>query len=75
MVINFLLMALVIFCFIKIVNSLTARAEQLMKKQAEEAPAPAPTTKKCPYCLSEIPLEATRCAFCTSEQPETIKTE
>ena len=74
-VINFLLMALVIFCFIKIVNSLTARAEQLMKKQAEEAPAPAPTTKKCPYCLSEIPLEATRCAFCTSEQPETIKTE
>jgi len=33
-----------------------------------EAPK-APTTKKCPYCLSEIPIEATKCAHCTSELP------
>ena len=37
-----------------------------MKKKEEPAPEAAPTTKKCPYCLSEIPLEATRCAHCTS---------
>ena len=34
-----------------------------------EAPK-APTTKKCPYCLSEIPIEATKCAHCTSELPK-----
>ena len=37
--------------------------------QKKEEPA-APTTKKCPYCLSEIPVEATRCPHCTSELPE-----
>ncbi|MGH7827354.1 MAG: large conductance mechanosensitive channel protein MscL, partial [Candidatus Binatia bacterium] len=31
------------------------------------APAAAPTTRDCPYCLSSIPLQATRCAHCTSE--------
>ena len=66
-IINFLLMALVIFCFVKFMNGLAEKANQLIKKPAEEKPAP--TTKKCPYCLSEIPIEATRCAFCTSEQP------
>lgn len=61
-VINFLLMALVIFTFIKVMNGLAAK----MSLKKEEAPA-APTTKKCPYCLSEIPLEATKCAHCTSD--------
>lgn len=60
-VINFLITALVIFVFIKIINSITNR---LAKK--EEAAAPAPTTKKCPYCKSDIDLEATRCPHCTS---------
>lgn len=59
-VINFLITALVLFCIIKVFNGLSA----LGKKP--EAPK-APTTKKCPYCLSEIPLEATRCPHCTSE--------
>lgn len=63
-VINFLLMALVIFCIVKAMNTL---AEKTMKKKEEE-PA-APTTKQCPFCLSEIPLEATKCAHCTSELP------
>lgn len=63
-------MALVIFCFIKFMNHLAEKANRLMSKNAEEAPAPAPTTKKCPYCLSEIPIDATKCAFCASEQPE-----
>ena len=37
------------------------------------APA-APTTKKCPYCLSEIPVEATRCPHCTSQLEESKET-
>ena len=61
-VINFLLIALVIFCIIKAMN--TAK-DKMLKKQEEEAPAP--TTKKCPYCMSEIDIQATRCPNCTSE--------
>ena len=64
-VINFLLIALVIFCIIKAMN--TAK-DKMLKKQEEEAPAP--TTKKCPYCMSEIDIQATRCPHCTSVQPE-----
>ena len=61
-VINFLLIALVIFCIIKSMN--TAK-DKMLKKQEEEASAP--TTKKCPYCMSEIDIQATRCPHCTSE--------
>ena len=63
-IINFLLMALVIFTVIRTMNKLN---EKLHPKK-EEAPA-APTTKNCPYCLSEIPIEAVKCAHCTSDQP------
>ncbi len=59
-VINFLIMAFVLFCMLKLVNKMT----HLRKKP--EAPAE-PTTKKCPYCLSEIPIGATKCAHCASE--------
>ena len=61
-VVNFLITAFVLFVVLKGVNKLVT----LGKKK--EAPA-APTTKKCPYCLSEIPIAATRCAHCTSELP------
>ncbi len=64
-VINFLITALVIFCLIKGINAIGDR----VKKKEPEAPA-APTTKKCPYCLSEIPLEAVRCPHCTSHLEE-----
>ena len=60
-IINFLLMAIVIFIFIKILNTLTGK----LKPKKEEVPA-APTTKKCPFCKSEIALDATRCPHCTS---------
>ncbi|MGI6269529.1 MAG: large conductance mechanosensitive channel protein MscL [Candidatus Howiella sp.] len=60
-VINFLLMAAVIFLLVKGMNAL---AERTVHKK-EEAPA-APTVKVCPYCLSEVPAKATRCAHCTS---------
>lgn len=64
-VINFVIMAFVVFCLVKFINGLR---DKITKKE-EEAPA-APTTKKCPYCLSEIPIEATRCAHCTSRLEE-----
>ena len=67
-VVNFLITAFVLFVLLKGINKLVS----LGKKK--EAPA-APTTKKCPYCLSEIPLEATRCPHCTSELPEEQKEE
>ena len=59
--IAFLLVAAAVYFFVVTpVNMLVAR----MRK----APAPAdPTTKKCPECLSEIPVDARRCAYCTSE--------
>ncbi len=60
-IINFLLIALVLFLIIKAINS--------VHKKKEETPA-APTTKICPFCKSEIPLDATRCPHCTSELKE-----
>lgn len=60
-VINFLITAFVIFILVKSMNAIADR----FKKKEEETPA-APTTKICPYCKSEIAIEATRCAHCTS---------
>jgi large conductance mechanosensitive channel len=42
--------------------------QAMVARSRKEAPAD-PTTKKCPECLSEIPIDARRCAFCTSPQP------
>ncbi len=66
-VVNFLITALVIFCLVRGMNKLN---EKLVKK--EEPKKMAPTTKKCPYCKSEIVIDATRCPNCTSmlEQEE-----
>ena len=64
-IINFLLMAFVIFLFIKLMNTLTGK----LKPKKEEAPA-APTTKICVFCKSEIAIDATRCPHCTSELEE-----
>ncbi len=57
-IITFLIVSFIIFLIIKSVNS--------MQRQEEEAPA-ATTTKECPFCLSEIALEASRCPNCTSQ--------
>lgn len=57
-IISFLIVAACIFVLIKAINKLNKPAP---------APAAAPTTKKCPYCCSEIAIEATRCPNCTSE--------
>ncbi len=55
-IINFLIMAFIIFLFVKGVNKLMS-----FRKKEE-----APTTKQCPFCMSEIDINATRCAHCTS---------
>jgi large conductance mechanosensitive channel len=61
-VITFLITALVVFFFVvKPVNALTA----MHKSKTPDAPA----TRDCPYCLSSVPLMATRCAYCTSPLP------
>lgn len=60
---NFLITAFVIFCLVKAINGL---GEKFSHK---EEPA-AKTTKKCPFCKSEIAIDATRCPHCTSELPE-----
>ena len=58
-VIDFLLIALSIFLFVKLINKLRAKKE-------EPAPVAAPEPHKCPYCKSEISDGATRCPHCTS---------
>ena len=58
----FLLTAIVLFFLVKGINKLRSLGQK--KEEAKEA---APTTKICPFCRSEIDLEATRCPHCTSE--------
>lgn len=64
-VINFLIMAFVIFLLVKGINKV-----HTLGKKEEPAEEPAPTTKECPFCKSEIAIEATRCPHCTSELAE-----
>ncbi len=66
-IINFLLMAIVIFIIIKVINSVSSK----LHKEAEiEEIAAAPTTKTCPFCKTDIAIEATRCPHCTSQLEE-----
>ena len=62
-VINFLIVAFVLFLIIKAFN----KASKIGKKPEEEE---APTTKVCPFCKSEIAIDATRCPNCTSQLEE-----
>ena len=59
-VVNFLIMAFIVFILVKAMNTAVSRFQK--KEEAK-----APTTKTCPYCKSEIALDATRCPHCTSE--------
>lgn len=61
-VVNFLIMAFIVFILVKAMNTAMSK---LQKKEDEKEEAP--TTKVCPYCKSEIAIEAVRCPHCTSE--------
>lgn len=61
-VLNFIIMAFIIFIMVKAVN----KAMTIGKKKEEEVEEE-PTTKVCPFCKSEIDIEATRCPHCTSQ--------
>ena len=56
-VVNFLIVAFAVFLLVRQVNRLAAKP----------APTPAPTLRDCPYCLSAVPMKATKCAHCTSD--------
>ena len=58
-IINFIIMAFVVFMLVRAINKLK-----------KDEPAAAPTTKKCPFCKTDIPLEATKCPHCTSALEE-----
>ena len=77
-IVDFLIIAFSIFIAIRTINKLNDRAKQDLDKMSKktklfkgkkkkEEPIPEPTTKICPYCLSEINIKATRCPHCTSE--------
>jgi len=57
-VVTFLIVAFAVFLLVKQINAL---------KRQKEAPTASPTTKECPFCLSTVPIKATRCPHCTSE--------
>lgn len=61
-VVNFLIMAFIVFLLMKAVNGM---GDKLTKKEEEKKAEP--TTKKCPFCKSEIAIDAIRCPNCTSE--------
>ena len=63
-VINFLIMAVVIFLLVKTINKIND-----IGKKKEEAVEEEPTTKTCPFCKSEISIEAVKCPHCTSDIP------
>lgn len=63
-VVNFIIMAFILFCLLKAINKLTSLTKR------EEVPTE-PTTKVCPFCQSEISIKATRCPHCTSILEET----
>lgn len=87
-VINFLIIAFSVFLMVRYINKLNKTLEEKAKginqklekknklfknkKKHEEEPLPAPTTKICPFCLSEINIKATRCPHCTSSLEEMV---
>jgi large conductance mechanosensitive channel len=69
--ISFLIIALVVYFFVvKPINAMEDGYNRLHPKKPE-----APTTRDCPYCLSTIPLGATRCAYCTAQLPPADTTQ
>ncbi len=63
--VSFLIVSFAVFLLVRYINRL---------REPETAPEPAaPTVKKCPHCISDVPLAATRCPHCTSELSEEVE--
>ena len=80
-IVDFLIISFSIFIAIRVITKLNDRTKENMEKMAKnnkflknkkkkEEPKPEPTTKICPYCLSEINIKATKCPHCTSDLVE-----
>ena len=67
-IINFLLISIVLFIVLKYINKIKKLGEKTVEKEVKQ------TTKECQYCKSTINIDATKCAFCTSDV-EVLKTE
>lgn len=67
-VVNFLIMALIVFLLVKVMNTAMSRIHK-------EEPPKTPTTKTCPFCKSEIAIAATRCPHCTSQLEDSAAKE
>ncbi|MBR6358707.1 MAG: large conductance mechanosensitive channel protein MscL [Lachnospiraceae bacterium] len=65
--INFIIMAFVVFLIVKGINTVRAKAEEKAKKDKADEEKKEPTTKICPFCQSEISIKATKCPHCTSD--------
>lgn len=57
-VFSFIIVAFAVFLLVRYINQL---------REPDEGPPPPKTIKKCPYCVSDVPIQATRCPHCTSE--------
>ena len=64
--ISFVIVSFAVFLLVRYINKL---------REPDSGPAPPPTVKKCPYCVSDVPIQATRCPHCTSELPEEAAAE
>ena len=65
-VISFLIVTFAVFLLVRYINQL---------REPDEGPPPPKTIKKCPHCVSDVPVQATRCPHCTSDLPEPEPTE
>ena len=69
-IITFLILALIVFLFVKAINKAREAEKKLEEAKKPKEEPKAPTTKICPFCRSEIAIEATRCPHCTSKLDE-----
>ncbi len=66
-IIDFVIIAFAIFMMIKLITKARETADSIINRGKVPDPAPVPTTKICPFCKTEINIEATRCPNCTSQ--------
>ena len=63
-IINFLIIAFVVFCMVKGLNTMREKMDAIAKKEADEEAAEEAAAPHCPYCLEEVKAGATRCPHC-----------